>query len=69
LIILGTALFTKLVPSIGKKKFRKSSVTMIPETVLFHNFFSPNLDSMMSKYYFRIKNESPNKIAARCTFR
>jgi hypothetical protein len=69
LIILVAALFTELMLSIGKRKLRKSSVSMILETVLFHNFFSPNLDSLMSKYYFRIKNESPNRIAAKRTIR
>jgi hypothetical protein len=69
LIILGAALLTELVLKMGKRKFRKSSVSMILETVLFHNFFSPNLDRLMSKYHFRIKNESPNRIAAKRTIR
>jgi hypothetical protein len=41
----------------GSSKERKISMSMILETVLFHNFFSPNLDRVISKYYFRLKNQ------------
>jgi hypothetical protein len=57
LIKLETVPFTDLVFNEGSSKERKSSVSVILETVLFHNFFSPNLDRAISKYYFRPKNQ------------
>lgn len=57
LIKLETVPFTELMFNKGSGRERKSSVSMILETILCHNFFSPDLDRVISKYYFRLENQ------------